>query len=202
MHYALSIGLAKEFPMSNALTTFDFNTQSIRVVEIAGKPWFVAADVCRTLELSDVRMALKPLDASEVTLKRIEGQRGLPMNVISESGVYALIMRLSKPEAKQFRLWVTQVVLPAIRKDGGYIKGEENVKTPEDEDALVLRAMEVMQRKIKRLSEENTKLTIENQDMREELTIVTVDEYRSRNLVKREVSGTPSTASRTSASDW
>jgi regulator of replication initiation timing len=71
------------------------------------------------------------------------------------------------------------VVLPSIRKDGGYILGEENVKTPEDEDALVLRAMEVMNRKIERLRDENTKLTIENDDMREELTIVSIDECRA-----------------------
>lgn len=67
------------------------------------------------------------------------------ITLISESGLYKLIMRSDKPQAKPFQDWVTKVVLPAIRKDGGYIAGEENT---DDDDLLMARALQVAQRKI------------------------------------------------------
>ncbi len=77
------------------------------------------------------------------------------VNIISESGLYKLVMRSDKPQAKAFQDWVTRDVLPAIRKDGGYIMGEEKVATGEmSEDELVFRAMEVMKNKIDRLRDE------------------------------------------------
>lgn len=163
---------------THALTTFSFTapealqSTTIRVVEIAGEPWFVASDVADVLGFKTTAGAgwyARHLEASERnTITLSTGRRGNPYKtVISESGFYKLVMRSDKPEARPFQNWVTQVVLPAIFKDGGYIMGEENVKIPEDEDALVLRAMEVLQRKVKRLAEEKTKLTIENDEMPE-----------------------------------
>ena len=68
-------------------------------------------------------------------------------SLVSESGLYKLIMRSDKPEARKFQDWVTREVLPAIRKDGAYIMGEEKVRTGEmDEDELVLRAVAILQR--------------------------------------------------------
>jgi len=141
----------------NSLTTFDFNTNSISVVEIGGEPWFVAVDIYRVLGLN--RSVIRRLDSDEVTLLRRE-QLGLTPGrdaaVISESGLYKLIMRSDKPEARSFQDWVTRVVLPAIRKDGGYIAGEERVATGEmGEEELIARALVVAQRKIERLSAEN-----------------------------------------------
>ena len=66
------------------------------------------------------------------------------MRTVSESGLYKVIMRSDKPEAREFQDWVTQSVLPAIRKDGGYIMGE---------DELIFKAMEVMKRKVDRLAD-------------------------------------------------
>jgi prophage antirepressor-like protein len=78
----------------------------IRAVEIEGEPWFVAKDVCEVLRLSHVSNSLKALSASEITrCNRItlgEKRGGAPMPVISESGLYKLIMRSDKPEAKAF----------------------------------------------------------------------------------------------------
>jgi prophage antirepressor-like protein len=90
----------------------------LRVVTLDGNPWFVAADVCRVLGLFNPTKAVQSLDKDEVTLTRVQGQRGMPINVISESGLYKLVMRSDKPEARQFQDWVTREVLPVIRKDG------------------------------------------------------------------------------------
>ncbi len=159
--------------MSN-LKTFRFNTSTIRVVEIAGNPWFVAVDVAKVLGLPNITVTLKSkyLEASDKATTVVGFRR---VNTLSESGLYKLIMRSDKPEAKPFQNWVTQVVLPAIRKDGGYILGEEKTSTGEmDEDTLVLKAMEVMRRKIERL-------TAENKVMYKELNDLTVDEFRALN---------------------
>jgi len=102
--------------------TFSFNyNNDVQVVTINDEPWFVAADVCRSLELDNVTNALLPLDDDEklpLILLRAGQQRRV--NVISESGLYALMVRSNKPNAKPFRKWVTSEVLPSIRKTGQY----------------------------------------------------------------------------------
>ena len=143
--------------MSN-LTTYAFNANQIRVVEIDGQPWFLAKDVCLALGIHvmpgrtqvNTTMALAKLDESERCFQRIETSAGpRKMAVISESGLYKLIMRSDKPEARAFQDWVTKVVLPAIRKDGAYVMGEEKVATGEmTEDELVAKAMAFLQRKV------------------------------------------------------
>jgi len=178
--------------MGNALTTFqtptfghDGNTHHIRVVDIGGEPWFLATDVCKALGLpfgngaggvgrylynlaEDERRLIAKCDLIAPSTFPNRG-----VTAISESGLYKLILRSDKPQAKPFQDWVTRVVLPAIRKDGGYIQGEEKVAKGEmSEDELVFRAMEVMKRKIDRL-------TAENKVMSDELNLVTVDEWRS-----------------------
>lgn len=107
-----------------------FNTSAIRVVTIDNNPWFVAADVCASLGLVNTTMALASLD-EDCKLQFSLGLPGRKPWIISESGLYKLVMRSDKPEAKGFQDWVTKVVLPAIRKDGGYIMGEEKVVTGE-----------------------------------------------------------------------
>lgn len=100
---------------------FDFETNAVRVVMIADAPWFVAADVCRVLEHSNSRMALKRLDDDEKGVTKVYTLGGeQEMNIISESGLYALIVTSNIPSAKRFRKWVTAEVLPAIRRDGRY----------------------------------------------------------------------------------
>ncbi|WP_122522804.1 BRO-N domain-containing protein [Pannonibacter phragmitetus] len=125
------------------LTTFNYLSNTVRVVEIDGQPWFVAADVCVALDAyvgprsgkPNVTMAIQKLDADECRFNRIEFTDRLGRNhaskvmLISESGLYKLIMRSDKPEARKFQDWVTREVLPAIRKDGMYVAGEEKLKT-------------------------------------------------------------------------
>ena len=149
--------------MSNVSIYKFEDTTEIRVVEIEGNPWFVAKDALAGMGYPQTSHAniLKKLADDEVILKQIQiGVRSV--SLISESGLYKLIMRSNKPDALAFQEWVTRHVLPAIRKDGAYIMGEEKVATGEmDEDAFVLKAIEILQRKIDRLSSENKQLTTE-----------------------------------------
>lgn len=80
------------------------------------------------LGMSDVSMAMQRLDTEDKAKLNL-GLRGSPANIISESGLYSLILKSRKPEARAFKKWVTSVVLPAIRKHGGYIKDEEGAAT-------------------------------------------------------------------------
>jgi hypothetical protein len=107
------------------LETFDFNTVPVRVLLRDEQPWFVAADVCRVLEIQNPSDAIKSLDEDEsITLDNADGnpRAGIAhkLRLISESGLYTLIFKSRKAEAKKFRKWVTAEVLPAIRRTGGY----------------------------------------------------------------------------------
>jgi prophage antirepressor-like protein len=106
--------------MSNQLTTFDFNALPVRVVEREGEPWFVAKDVFDALSYPNGSRTyqLKQLGADEKMVLKIKtNSRGTPnTSIISESGLYKLVMRSDKPEARAFQDWVTKVVLPAIQK--------------------------------------------------------------------------------------
>ena len=108
------------------LQQFNFENQPIKsLVRSDGSIWFVASDVCKVLGLGNITEALRRLYDNEKNSFRISEQTskgGNPNKIlISESGLYKLIMRSTKPQAIQFQDWVTQEVLPKIRKDGGYI---------------------------------------------------------------------------------
>ncbi len=97
-----------------------------RSIMIDGEPWFVAADVCRALQIGNPTMALTRLDEDEKALSNIEGlSRGNDKgNIVSEAGLYSLILRSRKPEAKAFKRWITHEVIPSIRKHGAYVTDE------------------------------------------------------------------------------
>lgn len=90
----------------------------VRTMIRAGEPWFVAADVCKALDIGNPTQALTRLDEDDVTLISNEG--GREMNIVSEPGLYSLVLGSRKPEAKIFRRWITHEVLPSIRKHGLY----------------------------------------------------------------------------------
>lgn len=86
-----------------------------------GSIWFVAKDVCDFLEHSDTSMAIKGLEEDERGKSKVSTPGGeQEMSIISESGLYTLIIRSNKPQAKPFRRWVTHEVLPSIRRTGSY----------------------------------------------------------------------------------
>lgn len=96
----------------------------IRAVEIDGEPWFVAADVCRILDLGNPSQALSRLDEDEKsnTLISNEGIRGNPnVAIVNEPGLYTLVLGSRKPEVKPIKRWLAHDVIPAIRKHGAYV---------------------------------------------------------------------------------
>lgn len=106
---------------SSAIKLFENPQFRVRVIMRLGNPWFVAKDACDCLELTNVSKACQTLDEDEKGITKVYTLGGCQdMMLISESGLYTLIMRSNKPEAKVFRKWVTSEVLPSIRKTGGY----------------------------------------------------------------------------------
>lgn len=93
----------------------------VRVVVKEDEPWFVAADVCRALDLGNTSQALTRLDADEkdVILNDTPGGKQ-DMSIVSEPGLYALVLTSRKPEARAFKRWITHDILPSIRKTGAY----------------------------------------------------------------------------------
>lgn len=107
--------------MSN-LIPFDYSGQTVRTIDLDGEPWFVAADVSAVLELGNPRSSLALLDDDEKGVHAVDTPGGVQrVTVINEPGLYSLIFRSRKAEAKAFKRWVTHEVLPSIRKTGGYI---------------------------------------------------------------------------------
>ena len=120
--------LAPLSPEKNEIQLFNYKNNQVRLIKKDDEVWFMAKDVCDILELTNAREAIKSLDDDEKNTVRIsdgnQNQRGNPnFNVISESGLYTLIMRSNKPEAKQFRRWVTHEVLPTVIRTGTYTIG-------------------------------------------------------------------------------
>jgi len=113
------------------LQIFNYGTQQVRTVEIDGEPWFVLKDVCKILEITNSRNVADRLDDDEKnTVRLADGNRGNPnMTIVSEAGLYKVILRSDKPEANQLMRFVTHEVLPSIRKHGMYIAGALRNKT-------------------------------------------------------------------------
>lgn len=110
----------------------------VRIVDRNGEPWFVAKDVCECLGLEQVSRACDRLDEDERVLLKVthpqNPDKELEVCGVSESGLYALIMRSNKPEAREFRKWVTAEVLPSIRKRGVYATDDFIQKSLDDPD--------------------------------------------------------------------
>lgn len=130
--------------MSQQVETYKFHgSDPVRVVTGEdGEPWFVAKDVCDILGHSNVSMALDRLDDDERSKFNL-GRQG-NTNIVNEAGLYSLVLGSRKPEAHEFKRWVTHEVLPSIRKHGGYLAGQEQM-TPEQ---MVLASMRYLESKI------------------------------------------------------
>lgn len=134
----------------NEMIVFNFNQSQVRTVIRNGEPWFVTKDVCDILELTNSTMAIESLDTNERGSLRItEGTSPLGgnpnVNIISESGLYVLIFKSRKPEAKAFCKWVTSEVLPTIRKTGQYKAATANMTLNEfvSREFAALRSMAI-----------------------------------------------------------
>jgi prophage antirepressor-like protein len=116
-------GIADARVQELTIIPFSFEAFPVRTIMRNGEPWFVLADACRVLEITNTGNALARLDDDEKADIRLmdarSGQHRL-YALISESGLYSLILRSEKPKAREFKKWVTSTVLPSIRKTGSY----------------------------------------------------------------------------------
>lgn len=101
---------------------------ALSATEKDGQAWFIAADVCRSLEIKNASDAVSKLDDDEKGVGTTDTLGGRQqVRIINESGLYSLIFTSRKESAKRFKKWVTGAVLPSIRKHGGYINGQETL---------------------------------------------------------------------------
>lgn len=148
--------------MSNEIQSFT-NDQfgTVRAVRGEdGEPMFVAKDVCAALGLGNSRQALARLDDDEKGVISTDTPGGeQQMQAVNEPGLYVLVLSSRKPEAKAFKRWVTHEVLPALRRDGGYMVARAD-ETPEE---LMARALKAADATLARVRDENARLTRRNQ---------------------------------------
>lgn len=155
----------------------------IRTLEVEGEPWFVGKDVAEALGYSDTADALKKhVDEEDKQLFKPGEMPTLKMSnfgayCINESGLYSLILSSKLPTAKKFKRWVTAEVIPSIRKNGGYVSGQENMTPEELMAAALLMANKTIENQKLRLST----LTVDNQIMRPKADYF--DELVDRNLL-------------------
>lgn len=113
------------FKIQNGIKVFENPIfGQIRMTMVDDEPMFCLIDVCRALEIKNATDVAKRLDEDELTRLNLGGRAG-ESNFITESGLYAVIVRSDKPNARKFRKWVTSEVLPTIRKTGGYVNNDE-----------------------------------------------------------------------------
>lgn len=164
----------------NKVTVFKYEENKlVRTMNVSGEPWFVLKDVCDVLGLSTPARVAERLDSDEVSQAHLIDSMGRSqeMTIISESGLYNVILRSDKPEAKPFRKWVTAVVLPSIRKNGGYIAGQEELSPQE----LMAKALLVAQKTLTDRDACIKELTAQNQIMQPKAEYF--DELVARNLL-------------------
>ena len=144
----------------NEIQIFNYNSREVRAIQKDGEPWFVLKDVCQVLSIGNHKMTAQRLDQDEVSQTDLTDSlgRNQATTVINESGLYNVILRSDKPEAKPFRKWVTSEVLPSIRKTGGYIAGQEQMTDAE----LMAAALLVANRQIKERDARISELSVQN----------------------------------------
>lgn len=124
----------RDHEMHPNVSLFDFNDHRVRVVELDGGPWFVGSDILYVLYgrsdgISRVYDVVGHSEKRKVKRAHLGMKPGRDAVLLSESGLYKLVMRSDKPEARKFQDWVAREVLPSIRKHGGYVLGQEDGAT-------------------------------------------------------------------------
>lgn len=156
----------------NEVQVWNYEGAEVRIVQIDGEPWFVLTDVCRELDLANPTMVAKKLDNDERT-KFDLGRQG-ETTIVNESGLYTVILRSDKPQAKPFRKWVTSEVLPSIRKHGSYsVQSQFADLSPQ---LQVLIQMETRQKQIEaRQAEQATALAGLEQKIQNTCEVIALD---------------------------
>ena len=134
----------------NEIIPFSYESTQVRVLDIDGEPWFVASDALEILGVD--RTSLRGLDEDEKGVDSIHTLGGVQgVTVISESGLYSLILRSRKPEAKTFKRWITHEVIPSIRKTGTY--GVPQLTGPELMATALIEAQSMLEAKDRQIAE-------------------------------------------------
>lgn len=147
--------------MNNEIQRFDFRGASLRTLtDEEGEPWFVLKDCMSILDLGNPTETVKMFDDDEFSTTEVIDSIGRRQQayIISEPGLYRLVMRSRKPEAKEFQRWVTHEVLPQIRRTGGYIPTSES---DSDEDIMaraVLVARKTIERKNQQIASQQSRI--------------------------------------------
>jgi anti-repressor protein len=145
-------------PQVSGVEIFNYLDCPVRVVIRDGEPWWVAKDVCDLLGYEHTPSAIRRLEADEYSQAefsqvapnvRRSGPPPRPMTVVNEAGLYSLILWSHKPEAKQFKRWVTHEVLPTIRKTGGYAEPGLDLTSPEKVLEVMRASVEAHQQLLK-----------------------------------------------------
>lgn len=143
--------------------TFVFRENNVRVEMVKNEPWFMVREVCEILGIKNHRDALSRLEHDEKVSLNVETSGGRQnINFINEYGVYNLVFASRKPEAREFKRWVTHEVLPSIRKDGGYMVVKEGETDADIMARALLIAKSTIERKDK-LLQEKEQILIEQQ---------------------------------------
>lgn len=138
----------------NELQIFNYNGNEVRTIQKDGEPWWVLKDVCNILSIRNPADVFIRLDEDEKGVGQIDTLGGKQhMNIVNESGLYNVILRSDKPEAKPFRKWVTAEVLPSIRKHGGYLTPQKIEEVLLNPDTIIRLATDLKaeQEKVKAL---------------------------------------------------
>ncbi len=132
------------------IQVFEYQSNKVRTVDMDGAPWFVLKDVCEVLGLGNSRMVSDRLDEDEKGVSKIDTLGGVQnVTIINESGLYNVILRSDKPEAKPFRKWVTSEVLPSIRKHGAYMTPQKIEEVLLNPDTIISLAQQLKEEKAK-----------------------------------------------------
>lgn len=151
--------------MNTNLQTWNYESSEIRTIQKDGEPWWVLADVCKVLDLSNPSKVADRLEPDEKANFEL-GLRGGATNCINESGLYAVILRSDKPQAKPFRKWVTNEVLPSIRKHGAYMTDQTLERALTSPDFLIELATQLKAEQAQRKQLETT-VAVQNQRIAE-----------------------------------
>ena len=160
----------------NGIQVWNYESSEIRTVQVNGEPWFVLSDVCKVLELSTPARVAERLEKDEVSQTHTIDRMGREQKttIINESGLYTVILRSDKPQAKPFRKWVTSEVLPSIRKHGSYsVQSQFADLSPQ---LQVLIQMETRQKQIEaRQAEQATALAGLEQKLQNTCEVIALD---------------------------
>lgn len=172
----------------NELQNFDFNGSGVRVItDNPDSPLWIASDVAKVLGYSATAAMTRTLDADEKGVHNLHTLGGVQeVTVITESGLYAAILKSRRPEATEFRRWVTREVLPSIRKRGGYLTPEATEKALTDPDFIIRLATELKEEQSKRkeLEEKRAidapKVEYHDRFISEDSDVFTIDDWAAQ----------------------